>query len=150
MRNGWVLQEITYFRNTGRFPVPDFLLQPSSALLSTAASLNLRHVDFHHFRAIWELAYCAFSPACRYPYPGFATRLFRQSLLNPLQPFRVPENEWTGLVTAGSERCFAIMTLARGSTGILREGEHLKELLSIISSYFTYRRYIVDARREYK
>lgn len=40
-----------------------------SCPFSTGASLNLRRVDFHHFRTIWELTYCTFRFACRYPYP---------------------------------------------------------------------------------
>lgn len=58
-----------------------------SSLLLVAASLNLRRVDFHHFQAIWEFAYCAFRPACRYAcgiiswacYPTF----LHQTLFNP-------------------------------------------------------------------
>jgi len=121
-------------------PIQIFFSDHPSSRLSTAASLNLRRVDFQHFRAIWELAYyCAFRPACRYPYPGFATRLFRRSFLNPSNPF--PWNEWTGLAIAESERCFAIVTLARGSTGFFVRAGIWKSFYQLCHFfYFSYRR----------
>lgn len=135
-----------------RFPIPDFLLRPPLSLslvyrrVIKSATRRLPPLSSYLRTRVLRIQPCMQISEPRVRPPASSDDPFSTTL----QPFRVPRNEWTGLAAAESERRFAIMTLARGSTGILREGEHLKELLSIIPSYFTYRRYVVVARREYK